>query len=64
MDLKPRKRPQQLRSAATVDAVLEAAARILEGGVHYDELTANAVAELAGVCVGSLYQYFPKAELV
>ena len=58
MLLEPRKRPHQQRSAATVDAILEAAARILERK-GLDALTTNAVAELAGVSIGSLYQYFP-----
>lgn len=57
MLLEPRKRPHQQRSAATVDAILEAAARILERK-GLDALTTNAVAELAGVSIGSLYQYF------
>jgi AcrR family transcriptional regulator len=54
----PRKRPRQRRSEATVDAILEAAARILESD-GLDALTTNAVADRAGVSVGSLYQYFP-----
>ena len=58
MLLEPRKRPHQQRSAATVDAILEAAARILECK-GLDALTTNAVAELAGVSIGSVYQYFP-----
>lgn len=54
----PRKRPSQRRSAATVEAILEGAARILEerGLAGFNT---NAVAERAGVGVGSLYQYFP-----
>lgn len=39
----------------TVDAILEAATRILEAGGTF---TTNHVAELAGVSVGTLYQYF------
>ncbi|PQV50734.1 TetR/AcrR family transcriptional regulator [Paraburkholderia sp. BL21I4N1] len=59
--LKPRKAPVQRRSAQTVEAVLEAAARILEtqGLVA---CTTNAVAERAGVSIGSLYQYFPNRD--
>ncbi|WP_264585444.1 TetR/AcrR family transcriptional regulator [Sphingobium sp. B7D2B] len=53
----PRKSPRQSRSLETVKAIVEATARILEekglGG-----LTTNAVAERAGVSIGSLYQYF------
>ena len=56
--LAPRKLPRQSRSQATVTAILDATARVLvERG--YAATTTNAVAELAGVSVGSLYQYFP-----
>jgi AcrR family transcriptional regulator len=53
-----RKTASQERSRATVDAILEATARILikEG---FDKASTNRVAEVAGVSVGSLYQYFP-----
>jgi AcrR family transcriptional regulator len=49
--------PQQARSRATVDVILIAAAHILktEGPAR---VSTNRVAELAGVSVGSLYQYF------
>lgn len=54
----PRKVPRQERAQATVEAILEATAKVLrEQG--YDGLTTNKVAEAAGVSVGSLYQYFP-----
>jgi AcrR family transcriptional regulator len=57
----PRKLPKQERSQATVEAILTATTHILtEGG--YDQLTTNRVAELAGVSIGSLYQYFPNKE--
>jgi AcrR family transcriptional regulator len=57
----PRKRPKQERSQATVEAILTATARILmESG--YDRFNTNRVAELAGVSIGSLYQYFPNKE--
>ncbi|WP_245294660.1 TetR/AcrR family transcriptional regulator [Rhizobium rhizosphaerae] len=53
-----RKTPRQARSRALVEAILEAGARILsvEGWAGF---TTNAVAERAGVSIGSLYQYFP-----
>jgi AcrR family transcriptional regulator len=58
---KPRKAASQQRSRATVDALLEATARILvrEG---FDKASTNRIAEVAGVSVGSLYQYFPSKE--
>lgn len=57
----PRKKPAQERSKATVEAILEAAARVLvEEG--FERTTTNRVAEVAGVSVGSLYQYFPNKE--
>ncbi len=60
---KRRKRPVQARSRLTVEAILDAAARIfVEEG--YGRLTTNAVAERAGVSIGSLYQYFPNKEVL
>ena len=58
---KPRKQASQDRSRATVAALVEATARILvtEG---FDKANTNRIAELAGVSVGSLYQYFPSKE--
>jgi AcrR family transcriptional regulator len=54
----PRKYATQSRSRATVDALIEATARILvrEG---FDQASTNRIAEQAGVSIGSLYQYFP-----
>ena len=53
-----RKAPQQSRSLTMVDNILEAAARILMSR-GWAKFTTNEVARLAGVSVGSLYQYFP-----
>lgn len=61
MHIEPRKRPAQSRACATVDALVEATARILEEA-GLDAVTTNAVAERAGVGVGSLYQYFPSKQ--
>jgi AcrR family transcriptional regulator len=56
-----RKSASQERSRLTVDALLEATARVLvrEG---YDRASTNRIAEVAGVSIGSLYQYFPSKE--
>ena len=54
----PRKRPRQARSVAAVAAMVEATARIVETE-GLEALTTSRVAELAGVSIGSLYQYFP-----
>ena len=59
----PRKRPVQKRSRATVEAVLVAAARILEEQ-GLPGFNTNAVAERAGVSIGSLYQYFPSKDAI
>jgi AcrR family transcriptional regulator len=56
----PRKRPTQERSQHTVAAILEACVRVLDR--DGDALTTTRVAELAGVSVGTLYQYFPNRE--
>jgi AcrR family transcriptional regulator len=53
-----RKEPRQERARATVEAIVEAAARILDRQ-GWARFTTNAVAEMAGVSIGSLYQYFP-----
>lgn len=57
----PRKSASQERSRLTVNAILEATARILirEG---YDRASTNRIATAAGVSIGSLYQYFPSKE--
>ncbi|MGM9480762.1 TetR/AcrR family transcriptional regulator [Roseateles sp. NT4] len=56
--LKPRKQPTQPRAVETVACILEAAAQILEAQ-GFEAFNTNAVAERAGVSIGSLYQYFP-----
>jgi AcrR family transcriptional regulator len=59
--LKPRKRPSQARSRETVRAILEAAAHVFEERGP-DAATTDAIAERAGVSIGSLYQYFPSKD--
>jgi len=53
-----RKEPRQARSRATVETILQAGARILSDK-GWAGFTTNRVADLAGVSIGSLYQYFP-----
>jgi AcrR family transcriptional regulator len=55
--------PRQARARETVDALLVAAKTLLvRSGVQ--GATTNAIAELAGVSIGSLYQYFPSREAI
>jgi AcrR family transcriptional regulator len=56
--LEPRKSPVQARSAASVDAILDATIQVLLR-VGKERLTTTRVALRAGVSVGTLYQYFP-----
>ena len=53
-----RRRPKQRRARETVEAILDAVTKILkrEGS---QALTTNRIADVAGVSIGSLYQYFP-----
>jgi AcrR family transcriptional regulator len=57
----PRKSASQERSRHTVNTILEATARVLmkEG---YDRASTNKIAAVAGVSIGSVYQYFPSKE--
>ncbi len=57
----PRKQPRQERSRATVEAIVQAATQVLMT-VGYDRASTNKIAKLAGVSIGSLYQYFPNKE--
>lgn len=53
-----RRQPRQERARETVEAVLGATVKVLEReGVG--ATTTNRVAKVAGVSIGSLYQYFP-----
>jgi AcrR family transcriptional regulator len=61
LQLRPRKAPVQSRSQATVQAILEAAARVL-ARQSLPGFNTNRVAEVAGVSIGTLYQYFPNKE--
>ncbi|MCB9781295.1 MAG: TetR/AcrR family transcriptional regulator [Alphaproteobacteria bacterium] len=60
---KARRKPTQARAIATWDAIVEACAQVLrdEGAAA---VSTNRIAEVAGVSIGSLYQYFPNKESV
>lgn len=58
-----RKIPRQRRAQVSVDVVLEAAAQVLEASGEAGFNT-NAVAERAGVSIGTLYRYFPDKQSI
>lgn len=58
-----RKKPQQGRSKEIVASILEATVRILPQ-VGSRSLTTRMIAEIAGISIGSLYQYFSNKESV
>lgn len=53
-----RRKPKQLRARQTAEAVLDAVIRLLKRGGSAG-ITTNRIAEVAGVSIGSVYQYFP-----
>lgn len=53
-----RKKPQQMRSQAMVETILEAAAKVLAKN-GYANTNTNLIAQEANVSIGSFYQYFP-----
>ncbi|AUX21420.1 hypothetical protein SOCEGT47_019040 [Sorangium cellulosum] len=58
---KPRKEPRQARSRFLVETIVEAAARVFDAH-GYDGANTNQIARIAGVSVGSVYQYFPNKD--
>ena len=58
-----RKTPKQARSQATVDAILAAAIQVLLAN-GYDKASTYKIADIAGVSIGSLYEYFPGKEAI
>jgi AcrR family transcriptional regulator len=58
-----RRIPRQARAEETVTAIVEGAAQILEAG-GLAAFTTNAVAERAGVSIGTLYQYFADKQAI
>ena len=58
-----RKAPQQARSRYMVDVILEGATRVFDER-PYAEITTARIAEVSGVSIGSLYQYFGGKEAI
>ena len=58
-----RRKPKQRRAQLTVEAILDAVIRILkrEG---FGAITTNRLAEVAGVSIGSVSQYFPDKQAI
>jgi len=58
-----RRSPGQARAQATVNAILEATAQVLNRD-GLDAATTTRIAEVAGVSIGSLYQYFSHRDAI
>ena len=59
-----RRKPRQERAQAKIELILEAAIRIIDKE-GLEGLTTNRIASVAGISIGTLYQYFPdKAAIV
>jgi AcrR family transcriptional regulator len=62
-NVKKRRMPVQMRSRKMKTAIMEAAHEVMrERGIR--AITSNAVAEHAGIKIGSLYDYFPNKEAI
>lgn len=61
--LLPRKAPRQERALFTVEAILRATAHIFRTQGP-EAASTNRIAQVAGVSIGSLYQYFPSRDAV
>jgi AcrR family transcriptional regulator len=61
IQLNPRKTAAQKRSALMIETILQAATRVLEKD-SLSGFNTNRVAEVAGVSIGSIYQYFPNKD--
>lgn len=59
----PRKQPRQARAQASRNAILEATVRVLERE-GLEAATTTRIAEVAGVSVGTLYQYFAHRDAI
>jgi AcrR family transcriptional regulator len=60
---RPRRLPTTHIGAQTVDAIFAAVEQLLEAEGP-ERLTTNRIAEVAGISIGSLYQYFPNKDAI
>ena len=58
-----RRKPAQKRAQMTVQAMLDAATKLVKRG-GASVVTTNRIAETAGVSIGSVYQYFPNKRAI
>ena len=58
-----RRQPTQKRAQVTVEAMLDAAVKLLKHS-GASSITTNRIAETAGVSIGSVYQYFPNKRAI
>src|SRR5258708_19610481 len=63
MPPRERKQPQQARAQETVRAILEATVQVVDRD-GLDAATTTRIAEVAGVSIGSLYQYFSHRDAI
>lgn len=57
------RKPMQARARMTVDAILDAVVRLLKREGNR-AITTNRIAAVAGVSIGSVYQYFPNKQAI
>ena len=62
-DTSMRRTPQQTRSQQRVDLILNISADLF-AEIGYESVTTNAIAERAGISIGSLYRYFPDKDAI
>jgi len=60
---KPRKYPKQTRSKILVQSIKETALMMLQD-TPMAELKSTKIAEITGICMGSLYQYYPHTDAI
>lgn len=60
---KPRKYPKQTRSKILVDSIKQTTEMLLQD-TPMAELKSTKIAEITGICMGSLYQYYPNTEAI